>query len=146
MISPISPGRRKDWAPPWNLQRQSCSWHCHRTWYGDVSKPWYPCSSHQNSWDKNGCEYPTKNAMYRYWSIPIWRRFCLKILMAKPWPSLTISWSNMFPNLQRGSGKRLKNHSSLSLHPPSCGPLFGYVCHVFKTFRFKSPAQRSTVG
>jgi hypothetical protein len=104
------PGRRMDWAPPWNLQRQSCSWHCHRTLYDDALVS-----------QRNG----------------------------KTLPSLTISWwSNMFPNLylEPGSGKRLKNHGSLSLHPPSCGPLFGYVCHVFKTFRFKSPAQRSTVG
>ena len=37
---------------------------------GDGSKPWYPCSSHQNSWDL-WMFIPAKNAINRYWSIPI---------------------------------------------------------------------------
>ena len=48
----------------------------HGFWQCSVSKPWYPCSSHQNSWVKMDV-HPTKNGMYRYWSIAISRSFMI---------------------------------------------------------------------
>ena len=36
-----------------------------------VSKPWYPCSSHQNRLGFMDV-YPPKNGLNRYWSIPKW--------------------------------------------------------------------------
>jgi len=48
----------------------------HGFWQCSGSKPWYPCSSHQNSWFKMDV-HPTKNGLYRYWSIAISRSFMI---------------------------------------------------------------------
>ena len=62
----------RSWSSPGNLERFP------KCLNGSVSKPWYPCSSHQNSWVKMDV-HPIKNGIlwyfHRYWSIAKWADF-----------------------------------------------------------------------